>query len=877
MSKIIIAGIRYNKDKTVYDDYDFVEENVNKFLTKHQIKNPTIISGRAIGIDMLGEAFAHSNQYKVELYPVTKEDWNKHGKRAGHLRNLKMAENATHLIAFWDGESRGTKNMIDNAEKLGLTYEIVMIKEGSTGCKLGEDINLEVLQKEIFNNRETFKKEYIKYIKEYYFLDDTYNDKIDKMFENNFRENNLTVYKSDIGKEFVVNPYDFMKEMLDKHIVSENGAFYLNHENFVNPIIKVYSSLVKDRNRYKKLEKEAEQRGDTVLMKFYNLQQSNVKLIMNTLYGILINPYSKFYNYDIASSTTIRGRSTVSMNALMIESLFGDYVPFDIEAKLQFIRNASKKECKYIDLYKNPTDEELLEHLLKENKNNYYAMDKIKSVISNLTINDRKKVYNTNNFKEFIQLDIIKNALTNIIKIHERDESKIKDIDPKEYKNYIFLDADDPPKSINEDITLVRDIALDILFGMYWYEGGYTPYGRIEHDNQDTIRRILRKRVALIDTDSNIFLLEEDLKDVYNYVPYVKESSMNEEFKELTVCFIIIHILNSIMRQGLDRYTTQSRIDSKHRKMIDYKQEYVFPTLQLTRGSKNYIAKILTREGTYLPKPKIDTKGLPLMKVNFNAFIRKKARYVVENLIAQHKIPDVVNILNQTEIDMDEIIKRIKSTDNIDLFTIKKLKEDEDNVDKYRSEYKAIEVYRHLYKDGDPISLPGYFLITTLDFENREELLKEEYPEQYKILTEYADTKSVARMKRSLLNKINAKGVTLPKPVMDEINQLEKYSLNEVRKLLTKLRKDYKAEMNNFEGNYKDIIKTPTAIKLKNINRIALPLESTEADDFITEFMSTDETAIYQNLISTIMEGLGLVVVPNNTKKGIVHNILSVY
>ena len=132
-------------------------------------------------------------------------------------------------------------------------------------------------------------------------------------------------------------------------------------------------------------------------------------------------------------------------------------------------------------------------------------------------------------------------------------------------------------------------------------------------------------------------------------------------------------------------------------------------------------------------------------------------------------------------------------------------------------------------------------------------------------------------MKRSLINKINVKGVTLPKPVMDEINQLEKYSLNEVRKLLTKLRKDYKAEMNNFEGNYKDIIKTPTAIKLKNINRIALPLESTEADDFITEFMSTDEIAIYQNLISTIMEGLGLVVVPNNTKKGIVHNILSVY
>lgn len=29
------------------------------------------------------------------------------------------------LVAFWDGKSRGTKNMIDNAKKYGLTQYIV--------------------------------------------------------------------------------------------------------------------------------------------------------------------------------------------------------------------------------------------------------------------------------------------------------------------------------------------------------------------------------------------------------------------------------------------------------------------------------------------------------------------------------------------------------------------------------------------------------------------------------------------------------------------------------------------------------------------------------------------------------------------------------
>ena len=876
MAKIIVAGIRYYEDKTVYDDYEFVKDNINRFINKHQLKNPTIVSGRAIGVDMLGEAYADEYGYKVDAYPVTKEDWEKHGKRAGHLRNDKMAENATHLIAFWDGKSRGTKNMIDNARKHNLICKVVKIRQG-TGVEEKLSIDVDLLKKEIFKSRESLKPEWVNYTMDNYFLDESYRSKLEDIFDRRFNANNLTVFKSDTGNEFVINPFDFMQEMLDKYIVAENGAFYLNHENFVNPIIRVYRSLVKDRSRYKKLEHIADAKGDSILAKFYNLQQNNVKLIMNTLYGILINVYSKFYNYDIASSITIRGRSTVSMNALMIESLFGDYVPFDIEAKMHFIRNAANKECQFVDMYKNPTDEELLEHLLKEYKEDYYALNKIKDIISKLTIDERKKVYNTNNFKEFVQIPKIKEAITKIIKIHEIDIDKIKDVDNTEYKKFIFLDADQPPASIEGIMTEIREVALDILFGMYWYEGGYTPEGKIEHDNQDTIRRILRKRVALIDTDSNIFLLEEDLKDIYNFIPYTKESEMNEEFKELTICFIIINILNAIMRQGLDRYTAQSRIDVEHSKLIDYKQEFVFPTLQLTRGSKNYMAKILTKEGTYLPKPKIDIKGLPLMKVNFNAFIRKKAKNLVEDMVAKYKIPDIDKILLQTEKDMEDIISRIKSTDNIDLFTIKKLKEDEEAVDKYRSEYKAIEVYRSLYPNEDPIGLPGYFLMTTLDFENREEELEENFPEQFKILTNYADKKSASRIKRTLLNRFENKNVKIPKEVMEEINKLDTYSVLEIRKILTDLRKRFKDKMNNFEGNYKGILNTPTAIKLKDIDRIALPLEATDVNEFITEFMSTDEIAIYQNLISTIMEGLGLVVVPNNTKKGIVHNILSAY
>ena len=56
-------------------------------------------------------------------------DWNKHGKAAGPIRNRQMAEYADCLIAVWDGKSRGTKNMIDEMNKLMKPVFLIWIGE----------------------------------------------------------------------------------------------------------------------------------------------------------------------------------------------------------------------------------------------------------------------------------------------------------------------------------------------------------------------------------------------------------------------------------------------------------------------------------------------------------------------------------------------------------------------------------------------------------------------------------------------------------------------------------------------------------------------------------------------------------------------------
>ena len=85
-----------------------------------------VISGCARGADSLGELYAKTKGYATgkmeERHPA---DWNKNGKSAGYIRNEQMAEVADALVAFWDGKSRGTANMIDNMNRLRKPVRVI--------------------------------------------------------------------------------------------------------------------------------------------------------------------------------------------------------------------------------------------------------------------------------------------------------------------------------------------------------------------------------------------------------------------------------------------------------------------------------------------------------------------------------------------------------------------------------------------------------------------------------------------------------------------------------------------------------------------------------------------------------------------------------
>ena len=88
----------------------------------HQIFITEIISGGALGVDMMAAKYAQFNNIPVtEIEP----DWNTHGKSAGFIRNKTIIEQCDMALIFWDGESKGTKHGINLCKKLVKPYHLI--------------------------------------------------------------------------------------------------------------------------------------------------------------------------------------------------------------------------------------------------------------------------------------------------------------------------------------------------------------------------------------------------------------------------------------------------------------------------------------------------------------------------------------------------------------------------------------------------------------------------------------------------------------------------------------------------------------------------------------------------------------------------------
>lgn len=109
--KVLVCGGREFTDK------NWLYEVLDRYKELYEITH--IIHGGARGADELSGYYARERGIQEVLCPA---NWDRHGKAAGILRNLSMAELLSEcdiVIAFPGG--RGTEHMVKTALNKGLT------------------------------------------------------------------------------------------------------------------------------------------------------------------------------------------------------------------------------------------------------------------------------------------------------------------------------------------------------------------------------------------------------------------------------------------------------------------------------------------------------------------------------------------------------------------------------------------------------------------------------------------------------------------------------------------------------------------------------------------------------------------------------------
>lgn len=130
--KIIKLGIVGSREFPNSEDVrEYISQLVNKPLVYNNLTNLLerpyiIVSGGAQGVDTWAETMALKLGFKTEIY---KADWDKLGKSAGWIRNKQIVDVCDKIVAFWDGESKGTKMTIDLAIQAGKPVDIFVRKK----------------------------------------------------------------------------------------------------------------------------------------------------------------------------------------------------------------------------------------------------------------------------------------------------------------------------------------------------------------------------------------------------------------------------------------------------------------------------------------------------------------------------------------------------------------------------------------------------------------------------------------------------------------------------------------------------------------------------------------------------------------------------
>ena len=482
----------------------------------------------------------------------------------------------------------------------------------------------------------------------------------------------------------------------DNAILTTQGVLFAKYGSVHNPFYNFVQYLLDKRDAAKKKMKTFD-KGTEEYNK-YNLMQLNYKVACNALYGCCGNWSSVFYNLYLCTAVTGQGRGCISASITMFESFLANNVKLgSLTEVLQFIENVASDIYnpflhKFNDWDVLDKDISIEECFLKVMRQCGYKSwvptdmerDIIWMTICNLDQRTINALYYVNNLYEFCANSRV-NAL--IMKILVNLEEP-------------FMNPNEPPENIQID--------LDVLYDMMKQ---YVYYRHLYIDKLERVYTMKRDITLLTDTDSCVVCLDEWYRYVLKFtigvpmkIKYTKEQMhaaadkvileyqkteatseldfynqklvdkkrlqypaviIEEDNLRFSIINIISYIVSQLILDYMDLFSDNYNASAPGRKrMLIMKNEFLFKSMLITPGKKNYATLQLLQEGRIIPDDKqIDIKGLPLMKVGMPKSTSEQLQNLLEFDVLRKSFVDQVDLIRKFAVLEKKIYNSIAAKD----------------------------------------------------------------------------------------------------------------------------------------------------------------------------------------------------------------------
>lgn len=520
-----------------------------------------------------------------------------------------------------------------------------------------------------------------------------------------------------------------VKVIADNNLAPSGSVYYpvSKKESFIRRSIE---DKIAERNKNKHLYLDFEAQGKKRESQFYNQLQANAKIFNNAIAGGMRIKQFNLGSLAGFNAITSAGRVCVKQGYSYIERAVNGnlYLPTSRDAITYILNHARHVADGFAALIETnrlyvPTVGEVLAYILDSVQKYVFRPDiaTLTELLSRMSTVQRSYVFYAGCLSNLCKFNeaMMREWVDSCFLPEEIDPALYQDIDLAELKtikgdviacvlstNYRRLgrNPDKPdkwnslkdakennPEGVKAFIYACKhfikhfETLVDVLRPVMQID---TTFSRLTFQH-----RMARETVPLSDTDSNIFSTQELVRWKRGKIDFSQES--------YEINAIVTFILSQSLEHVFAKLSAGFGAEGKDVSRISMKNEFLYPILMATSLAKHYLAIATMQEGSLLPNPRKDIKGVGFRSSVYPRIIRDGFEKFVVELFAEIEKGEPIraaSILEHIAKLEQTVYQSITNRESEYLQTVS-IKTKEEYADPSISQYFYYELWKGVFEE----------------------------------------------------------------------------------------------------------------------------------------------------------------------------------